>query len=304
MRTRIYILFLFFTLLFLFYPGNSEYFRVIALNRNRFFKHQNYTTKITLEPVPVTNGAVYPPISAYATYVVDAPTFTPILSFNPHEKLYPASTTKIITALVAMEVMKPEDVVSINRVKDEGQTMGLVVGEKITLENLLYGLLVHSGNDAAYAIADAVGYDKFIDLMNKKAAELKMNGTHFVNPAGLDDANQYSTAFDLAIASRELLTNPLLKKIVGTKEIIISDIDYQIFHKLSNVNKLLGEIQGIGGLKTGYTENAGENLVSLYKKDGHEYIIVILKSQDRFADTRLIVDWLKTNVSYSTPQWE
>ncbi len=136
--------------------------------------------------------------------------------------------------------------------------------------------------------------------MNKKAESLGIKNSYFTNPAGLDNATQHITAYDPAIASRELLSNKLLHKIVGTKEIVISDADYQIFHKLSNVNKLLGEIQGIGGLKTGYTESAGENLVSFYKKNGHEFLIVVLKSQDRFEDTRNIVNWINANVRYTT----
>lgn len=301
MRNRTYVLFLFYALLLLFYPGNSDYFRVIAYNRRLFTPKAISLPEITLPPIPTVVNSTYPPITAYSAYVVDFPTFVPVLSINAHERLYPASTTKIITALVALDLYKPDDVITVKTIKDEGQTMGLVMNERITVENLLYGLLVHSGNDAAYAIADASGYDTFIDLMNKKTKELGMKNSHFKNPAGLDNSEQYSTAYDLAVASRELLMNPFLKKIVGTKEIIISDVDYQIFHKLSNVNKLLGEIQGIGGLKTGYTEFAGENLVSLYKKDGHEYIIVILKSQDRFEDTRQLVEWIKSQVTYQTP---
>ena len=96
----------------------------------------------------------------------------------------------------------------------------------------------------------------------------------------------------------KLMKNPYLRKMVGTKEIIISDVDYKTFHTLTNVNKLLGEIQGIGGLKTGYTENAGENLVSFYRKDDHDYIIVVMQSTDRFADTRNIVTWINDNVRF------
>src|SRR3989344_9510430 len=125
-----------------------------------------------------------------------------------------------------------------------------------------------------------------------------MKNSYFSNPNGLDSGTQHSTAFDLALAARELLKNPYLSKIVSTKEITISDVDFKYFHQLTNVNKLLGEIQGLGGLKTGYTENAGENLVSFYKKNGHQFVIVILKSQDRFVDTTILVDWIKTNVKY------
>lgn len=179
--------------------------------------------------------------------------------------------------------------------------MGLVPGERITVENLLYGTLIHSGNDAAFVLADNFGLQKFIALMNKKATDLKMEDTHFRNSTGFDEIEQFTTPYDLALAARELLKHKYLSKIVSIKEIIISDADFKYFHTLTNVNKLLGEVSGIGGLKTGYTESAGENLISLYRKsDGHDFIIVILKSDDRFEDTRAVVDWLERNVEYIT----
>ena len=233
--------------------------------------------------------------------MVDLPSFTPVLERNAHDPFLPASTTKIITALVATDVYQPEDVITIKDPLGEGQIMGLIDGEKITVENLLYGTLVHSGNDAAYALAQHYGFDRFVELMNQKARRLGMKDTVFRNPAGLDDFNQHSTPFDLALAARALLSHPYLAKIASTKEIIISDVDFKYFHKLTNVNQLLGEIQGIGGLKTGYTENAGENLVSFYKHDGHQFIIVILKSDDRFSDTKNIVQWLDTDIAYFQP---
>ena len=137
--------------------------------------------------------------------------------------------------------------------------------------------------------------------MNKKAQELQMKDTHFENPVGYDSARQYTTSFDLALAARELLENKYLSKIVSIKEITISDIDFKYFHVLSNINKLLGEISGIGGVKTGYTEEAGENLVSFYKHENNkEYIIVIMKSEDRFQDTINTVSWIDSNIKYVT----
>ncbi len=300
MKSRTYFLFFFFTMLFLFYPGDSEYFRLYAYNRKLFATISEEQLKdITINPIPQVRFQSYPTLTSYAAYVVDLPSFTPLIDFNSKTKLFPASTVKVITALVAMDIYKTDDVITVKRALDEGQVMGLQQGERITVENLLYGILVHSGNDAAYALADAYGFDKFIVLMNKKAQALGMRDSHFTNPAGLDDAPQHITAFDLALASRALLMNNFLRKVVATKEITISDVDYQIFHKLSNVNVLLGEIQGIGGLKTGYTEFAGENLVSFYKKNGHQYIIVVLKSKDRFEDTRSVVKWIDENVSFT-----
>lgn len=300
MKIKFSLLFTFYTLLFLFYPGDSYYFHIFTYNR-QLFNQQAQKTDIKINPIPYLKYFYYPEISAEGVYIVDLPSFTPIMKRNEHEHLFPASTTKIITALVAYDVYKPDDVITVKQTITDGQIMGLVPNEKITVENLLYGTLVHSGNDAAYVLADNYGQENFVDLMNKKAIELNMKDSHFTNPAGFDDNSQLSSPFDLALAARELLKNKFLSKIVSVKEITISDVDFKFFHKLSNVNQLLGKIQGIGGLKTGYTENAGENLVSFYKKNGHQYIIVIIKSKDRFEDTKNIVKWIEDNIDYIIP---
>lgn len=297
MKIRFYFLFPFFTLLFLLYPGNSDLLHTFAYNRQLFYE-KSTPAPYTLSPIPYVKLPYYPEVLAEGVYIVDLPSFTPIAQRNPHLRFFPASTIKIITALVAYDVYKPDQVITIKRTIEDGQTMGLIIGEKITVENLLYGLLVHSGNDVAYVLADNYGYDKFIQLMNEKAKKLMMTNSYFKNPNGLDNMAQYTTAFDLTLAARELLKNKYLAKIVSTKEITVSDVDFQYFHRLVNVNKLLGEIQGLGGLKTGYTENAGENLVSFYKKNHHEFVIVILKSTDRFTDTKNIVSWIDQNVDY------
>jgi len=299
MKLRFIAPFAFYTLLFLFNPGDSYYFHTFAYNRNVFTQPKK-SIQPKINPVPYLKNQYYPIISAEGIYVVDLPSFTPLLKRAEHQRFLPASTNKIITALVAYDLYKPEKIITVKRVIDDGQVMGLVQDERITVENLLYGTLVHSGNDATYAIADEYGFDRFVELMNKKAQELHMENSHFTNPAGLDDYSQYISPFDLALAGRELLKNQYLSKIVSTKEITISDVDFKFFHKLSNVNKLLGEIQGIGGLKTGYTENAGENLVSFYKHDAHEFIIVIIKSKDRFSDTKNVVQWIDENINYIT----
>lgn len=297
MRLKHILFFAFFTLLFLFYPGDSYYFHIFAYNRELIDK-STARVKLDIKPIPYLKFPYYPEVSAEGIYVVDLNSFTPIFSRNENLKLFPASTAKIITALVAYDVYKPDQIITVKRTIFDGQLMGLVIGEKITVENILYGTLVHSGNDAAYVLADNYGYSEYINLMNKKAKSLGMKNSYFSNANGLDSGTQHSTAFDLSLAARELLKNPYLSKIVSTKEITISDVDFKYFHQLTNVNKLLGEIQGLGGLKTGYTENAGENLISFYKKNGHRFVIVILKSLDRFNDTRNIISWIEANVEY------
>jgi len=302
MRSKHILSFIFFTFILLFYPGDSYYFHIFAYNRDLINKTAPIF-KVDVHPIPFIKLPYYPEVTAESIYLVDLPSFTPIYSRNENLELFPASTTKILTALVAYDIYKPNQIITVKKTIDDGQIMGLVIGEKITVENILYGMLVYSGNDAAYVLADNYGYDKFIDLMNKKAQTLGMKNSHFSNPNGLDSGTQHSTSYDLSLAARELLKNPYLSKIVSTKEITISDVDFKYFHQLNNVNKLLGEIQGLGGLKTGYTENAGENLVSFYKKNGHQFVIVILKSLDRFSDTRNIIKWIDENVDYANPKF-
>ncbi len=301
MPFRAVLFFVCFILALFFYPGANPYITLLAFHRELLEKPPT-PKPIAIRPVPVILSEAAPPfISAQGVYVVEADTLTPLFARQEHVRFFPASITKIITALVARELYQPDDIITVKTATTEGQLMGLTPNERISFENLLYGLLVHSGNDAAYAIAGANNYDSFISRMNAKAQELGMKASNFANPAGLDDHRQLTTPFDLALAARALLAQPYLKKIVGTKEIIISDVDYKQFHKLTNVNKLLGEIKGLGGLKTGYTEAAGENLVSFYRHEGHDFIIVVMKSEDRFADTTAIVNWLDANITFVQP---
>jgi len=298
MRLKFIFLFIFYTLLFLFYPGDSFHFHIFSYNRTLLNK-QEVKKPLKLLPIPYQKTKTLPYLTAQGVYVVDLPSFTPILEKNSRQKFLPASTAKIISALVAYDVYKLEQIIEVKKTISEGQLMGLVPGEKITVENLIYGILIHSGNDAAYVLAENFGYQKFIDLMNKKTKELKMENTHFIDPAGLnEDKNQYTTPFNLTLAARVILNHPYLSKIVAIKEIIVSDVDFKYFHRLVNVNRLLGEIPGIGGVKTGYTQEAGQNLVSFYKKNNHQFIIVILKSEDRFLDTKNIIDWIEWNIDY------
>jgi len=298
MRPKFLFIFVFYTFLFLFYPGDSLHFHIFSYNRPLFNK-QEVKKPLTLSPLPYQKTQALPYSSAQGIYVVDLPSFTPILEKNSQQKFLPASTAKIISALVTYDIYKPEQIIEVKETIDDGQLMGLVLGEKITVENLLYGLLVHSGNDAAYVLAKNFDYKKFVDLMNQKAKELKMKNTHFTDPAGLnEDQNQYTTPFDLALAARVILNHPYLSKMVAVKEITVPDVDFKYFHRLVNVNKLLGEVSGVGGIKTGYTQEAGQNLVSFYKKNGHQFIIVVLKSEDRFLDTKNIIDWIDWNIDY------
>lgn len=300
MSLKTITLFAFFSVLFLFYPGDSNLFHTFSYHRS-LFQNQNRAIAYANSPIPVRNFSPDPAITAEAAYIVDRNSFTPVYEKNAHRQMYPASTAKMITALVAYDIYKTDSTIKVESVLEDGQVMGLVNGEEITVENLLYGTLVHSGNDAAYVLTQPIGLSAFVAKMNEKAMKLHMKDSYFMNPAGLHDPAQVSSAFDLALAGRALLNNTYLSKIVSTKEIEISDTQYRVFHKLVNVNKLLGDIPGVGGLKTGYTIESGENLVSLYRTpQGNEFIIVVLNSLDRFEDTKTIVNWINTNVTYVT----
>lgn len=296
------IVFLAISLLLLFYPGNWWMTRVFS-NRG-FWNKPILSPSFAKHPIPaLASNAPYPIISAEGVFIADLNSFTPLIEQNSTSPFYPASTTKILTALVAVDLYKPNDIITITHAiskeeKPDWQLMGLIEGEKITVENLMYGILVHSANDAAINLAEAYGSEQFIKKMNEKAQQIGMKSSTFTNPDGIDEPGQYTSPYDLALAARELLRNPYLGKFVSTKEIIISDVDYKYFHKLSNVNRLLGEVPGIGGLKTGYTELAGQNLVSFYKKNGNQYIIVVMKSVDRFADTITLTQWIDTYIEY------
>ncbi len=292
--------FLLLTFFLLFYPGDSIYVKMFTWHRDIFAAHTS-TISVPLQPAPfLRNKQNFPEVTAQGAYIIDLNSATSVFARKEHQSFLPASTTKVITALTAFDYFDLDSVLTVKRIMSEGQTVDFVIGEKLTFENLLYAILVHSGNDAAYVIADNYpgGEKVFIEAMNKKAESIGMKNSHFENPAGLDRFGQHSSPFDLVLAGRSLLNNKRLANMVSIKNITITDVDFTHFHRLSNVNELLGELPGVGGLKTGYTIDAGENLITLYKSNGHEFLLVIMKSEDRFEDTRNIINWLETNIDY------
>jgi len=257
----------------------------------------------TPHPYPVNKKNLYPgdEVSAESVVVLDVDSHVYLYKRNESLLLFPASTTKIMTALVALDNYELDDVVTIGTQSAVGQVIGLVAGEKMTVENLLYGALIHSGNDAAQILADHYqgGTQAFIDKMNEKAKQLHMDNTHFKNPTGYDDPEHKMTAMDLATLSKAAIQNKIIAKMVAIPSISISDVTHTYFYKLTNVNQLLGKIPGVAGIKTGWTEAAGENLVTFVDRDGHRVIFVVLHSKDRFGDTTKLIDWV-----YSTYAWE
>lgn len=252
-------------------------------------------------PYPV-NVSGDPPssLTAQAVLVVDIPTSVILYQKNPKLRLEPASITKIMTALVGLEVFKMEDILTVETQVSLGRTMGLVPGEKLTLENLLYGILVHSANDAAFTLAENYpgGLRKFVERMNEKAGELSLVDTSFANPVGYEENGHYTSARDLALLAALALDNPIITKIVGTPAITVADITFSRFYRLENVNQLLGKIPGVLGVKTGWTENAGECLVAAVTKNGRKILIVVLSSKDRFGETENLINWVFENFKW------
>ncbi|HKC05199.1 MAG TPA: D-alanyl-D-alanine carboxypeptidase [Patescibacteria group bacterium] len=256
----------------------------------------------TFPPLPVLSGKnQYPILSAQGVMAVDLDSGINLYEKNADFPLLPASTTKIITALVSLDTYKLDQILTVGmETKVVGQKMGLYYGEQMKVEDLLYGLLVYSANDAAEVLATnySGGYDAFIVAMNAKAGELSMINSKFDNPVGLDTFAQRSTAKDLVRASEVAMRNPEFAKIVGTKQTIIHDVSGKSSYNLRNINELLGVVPGVMGVKTGWTENARENLVTYIERDGHKIMIAVLGSQDRFGETKELIDWIFTSYSW------
>ena len=253
-------------------------------------------------PNPVLGSvAAFPVVSAQGALAVDLSSGINLYEKNPDAKLLPASTTKIVTALTALDKYSLYQVLTVPKMPYvDGQKMGLTEGVQMTVENLLYGLLVYSANDAAETLAREYpeGYGAFISAMNSKAKELSMANSNFENPVGFDSPNQFTTAKDLVRVSEVAMRDPVFAKIVGTKLVTIEDVTGKRSYNLGNVNELLGSVQGVAGVKTGWTENARENLVTYIERDGHKIMIAVLGSQDRFGETKELIDWIFANYNW------
>ena len=219
-------------------------------------------------------------VSAAAAVLMDADSGRLLYEKNGEKRMLIASTTKLMTALVALEQggLQQEITVTGGHMA-EGSSMYLRPGEKLTLETLLYGLLLCSGNDAALAVTECMGGAvPFVARMNEKAAELGMENTHFANPNGLDDEAHYSTAEDMAKLAAAAMDDPVLRRVASTRTARIGG------RTLTNHNKLLSRVEGCVGLKTGYTRAAGRTLVSCAERDGVRLVAVTLQDGDDWND--------------------
>ena len=212
---------------------------------------------------------------------------------NANEKRPIASTTKIMTALLVIENGNPDHIVEIKteQVGIEGTSLYLKEGEKISVKNLLYGLMLKSGNDAAEALAAYIAGNvpDFVSMMNEKAKSLGMENTNFENPHGLPDDNHYSTAYDMALLSAYAMKNGIFKEIVSTKSYTAEGRSFV------NHNKLLNMREEVDGIKTGYTKKAGRCLVSSAEKDGMRVAAVTLSDPDDWDDHVKLYDFAFEN---------
>lgn len=228
-------------------------------------------------------------VSASAAVLMDMDSGRVLYERNAGARMLIASTTKIMTALVAIRDGNLSDTVKVSReaAYTEGSSMYLKEGEELTLETLLYGLLLCSGNDAAVAVAEHVGgsVEGFVERMNDTALSLGMEDSSFANPNGLDDEAHYSTAHDMALLARAAMENETLVRIASTRTVSIGG------RTMTNHNKLLSYVDGCLGLKTGYTRAAGRTLVSCAERRGQRLIAVTLQDGNDWADHQSLYDY-------------
>ncbi|RLC35496.1 hypothetical protein DRH14_00865 [Candidatus Shapirobacteria bacterium] len=238
-------------------------------------------------------------IMAKAFLLIDSKTNTILNEKNKKLRIFPASTTKLISALTALNIYPLNEVVEIKERYDNGKVMELEIGEKIKVEDLVKALLVYSANDAAFNLAKhhPRGINGFVSEMNGILRKYKLKDSRFTNFDGLHNQEHYSTIYDLSQIARLAIKNKIVKQTVKIKDIKIVSLTGQE-HQLENTNELLRKIPEVKGLKTGWTPEAGGCFIALFNINGHELISVVAQSDDRFGDTEKILNWAKENVSW------
>lgn len=233
--------------------------------------------------------------SARAAVIMDVNSGRILYSKNMDEKLAMASTTKIMTSLVAVESGKLEEMVTVSKKAShtEGSSIYLREGERHTVHDLVYAIMLRSGNDAAMAVAEHIGgsVEGFAELMNRKAQEIGAENTHFANPHGLDAAGHYTTAHDLALITAYALKNPVFAEIVSSKKKTIEGPPNENWDRVMiNKNKMLWQFDGGDGVKTGFTNKAGRCLVSSATRNGMQLVCVVLNCGLMWDDSSVLLE--------------
>ena len=250
---------------------------------------------LVVGPSPLAPNRFTPPLSARAAILVDARTGRMLWSLRPHLRRPIASTTKIMTALLALERLRPRDLVTIDPSVPRAAPFreGLLAGQRVRAWKLFYGLLLYSGNDDALALAIATSGSRgaFVAAMNREARRLGLRDSHFSTPSGVVDRANYSTAWDLAALTRYALRNPRFQAIVRTR---VKHVPWAAptFEKIYlNKNGLLGQYRGADGVKTGWTTKAGHCLVASAQRDGAHLIVVLLAAPNRYRDAARLLNY-------------
>jgi len=258
---------------------------------------------LLLLPADIAFSLPSPKLTARAALLLDQATKRILYSKNAHEKLPMASTTKIMTAILALESGRMADVVRVSEraVQIGGSSIYLEAGEKKTLEELVWGLLLRSGNDAAIAIAEHLSgnVEKFAELMTRRAAELGARQTKFSNPHGLHQEDHYTTAYDLALLAAHAMSKPEFREMAATREKKISWGDRPEGRLLRNQNKLLTMYEGAEGIKTGWTTPAGRCFVGASSRNGWRLVGVVLNAPQMWEDSVRLFDF-----GYQHYRWE
>lgn len=261
--------------------------------------NDNTTTKANAKSM--TNDSLEIATSNSSKILIEVNSERILSGENINKSLPMASTTKVMTALVVIENTKLDNIVTIPKqaVGVEGSSIYLKEGEKLTVDELLYGLMLRSGNDSATALALYVGgtMEGFVKLMNDKVSALNLKNTHFTNPHGLHDDNHFTSAYDLGVISCIAMRNPQFKKIVSTKNVTINGQDCK--RPLHNKNKILFTYEGGNGIKTGFTKKAGRCLVASSERNGLEVVSVVLNISDMFEQCAAMMDYAHNNYEYA-----
>ncbi len=273
------------------------------------------------------NVSIAPVIKAKAALAIDLESGVVLYEKNIHEPLAIASLTKLLTGIIIIENHKLDEVVTISRKASatDGSKAWLAAGEKITIENLLYSIFIHSANDAAVALAEYDSGDvaSFVEKMNEKSRTIGMLNSHFINPIGLDEDENYTeetensneqpltaeqelanktnvaTAYDLGVLAKYAYGKNFIKQAASTKELEVSSTDGALVHKLKNTNELLGSYLHVIGLKTGTTDLAGQCLITIIEQpNGEKILTIMLNSPDRFTETKILADWVTRNYNW------
>jgi len=276
-------------------------YRDTDLSWAKFSKKTALQISVSSRPIPKPDFSI-PNVKARHIFIIDRESKTVLWEKGAQETIFPASTTKMMTALVAMDAYSLDQQIEVTREYPLGQYVGFKPGDSLTVDQLLYALLIQSGNDAAEILAEnfSGGRSAFIAAMNQKAQDLRLFKTHFVNPTGLDEYGQQASAHDLAILADYAMKKIEFAKIVAMENAVITT-EGQEQYIVKNINELLGKVPGVLGVKTGYTVGAGQSLVTLVNREGHEVIISLLGSDDRFSDTKKIIDWVYANFTWVVP---